>query len=204
MSNIDVTGAIYDNDTQIPLQLQAQFQKSAHLINDEANLSEKDLQYANLGGADLKNANLAGANLQRANLRGADLSQANLENTNLTGAIYDINSQLSKNIKYFSKAYFLDNNKQELSNTNLQKADLQGISLVNAQLQKSDLTGSNLKNANLKFANLKSANLTNAILTNADIEGADLGAVQGLKPEQVKKAKNWQKAKFSPDFSQKL
>ena len=204
LGNIDVSGAIYDIHTQIPLKFQAQFKKSAYLINAEADLSQKDLQYADLGGADLKNANLAWANLQRANLRGANLSQTNLENTNLTGAIYDINTQLPKNIEHFSKAYFLDNNKQQLSNTNLQQADLQGISLVNAQLQKSDLTGSNLKNANLKFANLKSANLTDAILTNADIEGADLGAVQGLKPEQVKKAKNWQKAKFSADFSQKL
>ncbi|MRW76305.1 pentapeptide repeat-containing protein, partial [Staphylococcus aureus] len=61
------------------------------------------------------------------------------------------------------------------------------------------LSGADLSNVNLSNAYLWKAQLINANLSNADLMGA-----WGLTPEQVKSARNWEKAKYDKDFRVKL
>jgi uncharacterized protein YjbI with pentapeptide repeats len=204
LKNANLTEAIYNQQTLIPLRYFEAFKQKAYLLAPDANLSQSNLQGADLQRADLKQANLQKANLRNANLRGADLSQANLTNADLSGAIYDIHTRLPANSEAFLNAYFLDNDKQDLRGKTIQGLDLEGLGLVNAQLARANLTGANLKNANLRNANLQAADLSDTILTNANLEGANLTGAKGLKPEQIKRAKNWQKAKLSPELLKKL
>ncbi|MEG4506812.1 pentapeptide repeat-containing protein [Microcoleus sp. F6_B4] len=49
-----------------------------------------------------------------------------------------------------------------------------------------------------------SANLSGANLSDADLSLANLSGAKNLTPEQVKSAKNWQKARYDEDFHKKL
>mgnify|MGYP001796761554 FL=1 len=62
--------------------------------------------------------------------------------------------------------------------------------LINAQLNGADLSDANLYGADLKGANLYGANLYNTKLIKA----------KNLTVAQVKKALNWQKAKYDKKF----
>jgi uncharacterized protein YjbI with pentapeptide repeats/energy-coupling factor transporter ATP-binding protein EcfA2 len=175
--------------------------RNAHLLNNvnltNANLSDANLSDADLTGADLTNANLTNADLTGADLTGADLTNANLTNANLT-------------------------------NAQLMVADLTGADLTGADLTGANLTGANLSHANLSHANLTGARLSDTDLTNADLRGANLshtylddadltGAnfinyenngfvifTTTITHEQLKLAKNWEKAKYSPEFRKKV
>ncbi len=110
--------------------------------------------------------------------------------------------------------------KLDLSDTYLRRADLkhgaepagahlEWAMLTNANLERAMLRGVNLEAATLRGANLKNAilykaNLQNADLRDADLTGADLQQVTGLTPEQIKEAKNWEKAYFSQAFEDLL
>jgi len=82
--------------------------------------------------------------------------------------------------KYINKDYIpdqntcseiedLNNQKEDLSNFNLQEAQLEKIYLVNAKM-----TGCNLSKANLKNASMFEADLSNSNLFKANLEGANL------------------------------
>ena len=82
--------------------------------------------------------------------------------------------------KYINKDYIpdqntcseiedLNNQKENLSNFNLQEAQLEKIYLVNAKM-----TGCNLSKANLKNASMFEADLSNSNLFKANLEGANL------------------------------
>jgi uncharacterized protein YjbI with pentapeptide repeats len=103
-----------------------------------------------------------------------------------------------------------------LVSAHLVSADLRGADLRGADLRRADLSYANLKGANLKGANLKSAHLVSADLSSADLSSAYLGSAdlssadlssadlsstdlsdaKNLTPEQVKSAKNWDKADY--------
>ncbi len=61
-----------------------------------------------------------------------------------------------------------------LSNSNLKGANLEGADLWKANLFKANLKGADLKGANLYKANLRGANLTGANLEGANLRGASL------------------------------
>ncbi len=162
-------------------ELEALIKAGRSLI--DINLEKAYLRGANLRGAYLRGANLRGADLRGANFDDANLDDANLDDANLRGA--------------------------NLRGADLRGADLRGANFDDANLRGADLRGANLYGANLYDANLYDANLYGsnlygAGLYGADLYGADLSFVRGLTPSQVKKAKNWQKAKYDPEFRQEL
>jgi hypothetical protein len=91
-----------------------------------------------------------------------------------------------------------------LSESNLSGVDMQGADLSGAWLYKSNLTRANLSMADLPYASFRQANLENASLKSANIESADFREVKGLSPEQISVTRNWQSAKFDPEFLAKL
>jgi uncharacterized protein YjbI with pentapeptide repeats len=168
-----------------------------------ADLSGIDLRYADLrsadlSGTDLSSANLSGAKLGRADLlRGAarvrhrggapspnqtNLTHANLSGANLSGA--------------------------DLREAKLFEADLIGANLIGADLSGADLSGgtggADLSGANLSNAKLSGASLARTPLHDTNLTGADLKDAKWLMPEQVKAAKNWREAHYSPGFRKKL
>jgi uncharacterized protein YjbI with pentapeptide repeats len=62
----------------------------------------------------------------------------------------------------------------DLERANLTGADLTGANLVGADLEKANLGTANLSDANLLGADLEKANLMGANLTNANLMGAEL------------------------------
>jgi uncharacterized protein YjbI with pentapeptide repeats len=168
---------------------------------------------SNLQGANLVGVNFQGANLVAVNFQGADLENANLETVNLIKAnlkaanLFGANIQSAKLLLADLKdANLLEANLQaaRLQGTNLQKANLFGANLQAANLKTVNFTGANLQASNLTDADLKDANLQGADLTGANLTGADLTGAKELTPEQVKAAKNWEKAHYNPELSQKL
>ena len=91
-----------------------------------------------------------------------------------------------------------------LSESNLSGADLQGADFSGAWLCKSNLTRANLGMADLLYASFRQANLENVSLKSANIESADFREAKGLSLEQISVARNWQSAKFDPEFLAKL
>lgn len=95
-----------------------------------------------------------------------------------------------------------------------EKPDKEGAHLEGAQLWNVDLTGANLRGIHLEGAILDGSILKNADLFGAsfsvrtglidtDFEGIELKGATGLTLDQVKTAKNWEKAKHLPDNVQK-
>lgn len=146
------------------------------------------LQDLNKDGVSLARVNFSETDLRSitlifTNLSDANLSRANLRGANLRGANFN-----SANL---SRANFRGAN---FSRANFSRANLRGAYLRGADLEAADLSDANLRDANLKGANLSSANL----------RGADLSGVKDLTPEQVKQAKNWEKAEYHEEFRAKL
>lgn len=186
--NADFRKAIYDINTKIPTEFRANFEERAYKIDREsilekANLQNADLQNAylekaQLNGADLTGSDLSGSRLNDASLQGATLNEVNLSDAQITGA--------------------------KLNKAQLKNASLQRSILANSILNEADLTDANLHRVDLRKANLKDANLQDANLKDADLDGADLSGADGLSVDQIKEAKNYQKAMFDKEFAQKL
>lgn len=132
-------------------------------------------------------------NLGGASFSGSDLSGVNLSNTNFIGASFSGN--------------LIDAN---FSSSNLKYADLRNVKLIRANLNSTNLKGANLRDANLIDASLIDANLSITNLKNADLNGAMFWDKKSgrqalnITLEQIKNAKNWQKAIYSPGFREKL
>ncbi|MEO0837447.1 MAG: pentapeptide repeat-containing protein [Cyanobacteria bacterium J06643_5] len=161
----------------------------------DANLSDANLSYANLSYADLIGAHLSDANLSYADLRGADLRGADLSAANLSGA----------KLEGAKFAY-----------ANLSNANLSGAKLSGAKLSGAKLSGANLSGANISGANLMRADFNGADLSDADLSFANLNGVifwdkkfswkeaKNITTAQIKRAKNWEKAIYSPKFRKEL
>ncbi|MUG96935.1 hypothetical protein F7734_33185 [Scytonema sp. UIC 10036] len=141
-------------------------------------LSNSNLREANFDDINLIRANLNGTYLREAFLNRAFLNHAQILCAHLNGA------RLHK--AHLSEAY-------------LTYAKLISADLTYADLRGADLTYADLRGANLTYADLRGANLSAANLTDANFFGA-----KNLTPEQVKKARNWNKAKYSEKFSKQL
>jgi Pentapeptide repeats (8 copies)/Pentapeptide repeats (9 copies) len=167
--------------------------------------SDADFAYADLTGADLRNVCFRYAKFNRAilydvNFDGADLRNADFRyakfsrKTNLSGA------KLSEaNLNKVEIGFGIEIIDSRETRFNLSYSKLDGADLENA-----DLTGADLGSANLGGANLKNATLTDAKLVDADLTNTDLRGVKGLTPQQVRMAKNWEKAMYDVEFRQKL
>jgi predicted ribosomally synthesized peptide with nif11-like leader len=162
-------------------------------------LTEADLQKANLSWTQLQKATLKCANLQEAQLIKADLQEADLLGSKLQKA--QLNGANFKGAKLFGV---------ELQEANLSTANFQDAKLSQANLQRAGLWGANLQRADLRRANLQGAylaeaqpNFKEADLNQADLNQADLRGTD-LNVDQVKCAKNWEKAKYDEDFREKL
>ncbi|MBD2212938.1 pentapeptide repeat-containing protein [Nostoc linckia FACHB-104] len=126
-------------------------------------------------------------------LRGLDANQAYLERINLANA-------------YLRYANFKQANvsRANLSKANLNNSDLSYSNLTYSNFTYADLNKANLSYANLVSINLSKANLQYTYLYGADLSDANLSDVENLTPEQVKQAKNWEKAKYSEEFRKQL
>ncbi|GAB1538405.1 hypothetical protein NUACC21_10660 [Scytonema sp. NUACC21] len=193
-----------------------------------ANLRSANLERAILNGADLRNASLERAILNSANLRSANLARAYLKDAILESVILESAIVWGANLES-ANLKGADLSSANLLGVNLENANLKGGDLKGADLEIAILWGANLNSANLKGADLKSADLKGASLKGADLKGADLSSTdlidaefgcaknlfgiiectnlknaKNLTPEQVKQAKNWEKAEYDPEFRKKL
>lgn len=98
-----------------------------------------------------------------------------------------------------AKLYEGNLSKVFLSESNMEEVDLNGANLSGARLFKTILDDANLVNANFTKADLAEASLIEA-----DVYKADFREVIGLNDKQVKKAKSWEDAKYSPPFRKLL
>ncbi|MEH1773876.1 nSTAND1 domain-containing NTPase [Nostoc sp.] len=174
-----------------------------------ANFTSADLRGANFTGADLRNANLTSADLWRVNLSSTNLSNANLSSANLKDAIYTKETKFPRNFDFIGKQIYLIAPNSKLNGADLSGADLSGADLKGADLKGANLRGVNLFSANLSSADLRGAllsrtNLFNTDLSNTNLNNAVFISIKNLTPEQVKAAKNWDKAKYDKDFRIKL
>ncbi|NJR19540.1 MAG: hypothetical protein HC785_30295 [Calothrix sp. CSU_2_0] len=181
LSNANLHGAIYNKVTKLPdnfdltkeqmLLIAPGVNLSGVELNsvnfDDADFRGINLSNANLNESILSNANLSNANLSNANLSNANLSNANLSNANLKKAIYNRETKLPKNF---------DPTKEQML-------------LIAPGV---NLSGADLSSINFWFTDFQAINLTNA-----NLEGSNLSKVYNLTPEQVKAAKNWEKAKYN-------
>ncbi len=79
-----------------------------------------------------------------------------------------------------------------------------GANLERAKLIVAKLIVANLSAAYLIDADLIDADLDGANLDGANLKDADLSSAKSLTPEQVQKAKNWEKAKYVEEFRAQL
>ena len=163
-----------------------------------ANFYGAKLSGANFYGADLSGAKLSGAKLSGANFYGADLSRAYLSGANLNGANFYSANLSSANLSSANLCF------ANLSGANLCFANLLGAYLSSAKLIGANLSGANFFSANLSDAKLSGANFSNTKLNNADLCGANLVEAKNLTIEQIKQAKNWEKAVYNPEFCDRL
>jgi len=198
-----------------------------NLSLDEADLSGTDLSGALMSMSSLRAANLSRAVLDRSNMQGSILVTANLSWASLRGATlghdYDLIELIERseslgipasNYMLSTQALLsgnleravLDNANLEdanLSGANLREARLRNANMVNCSLQLAQLETANLREADLRGANLQGARLNNAQLDLANLENANVkDAVfldaTGLTVAQIKRARNWEKATYSP------
>jgi uncharacterized protein YjbI with pentapeptide repeats len=197
----------------------------------DVDLSGRSLIEADFSGTRLDSINLRGAKLYNANFQKASLMIVDLSNADLRGVSFqEASIRTDINLyRYLGPRASFDN--ADLSDSNFSKANFSGeLSFVGTNLSKADLSGlksaifCDFSNANLSNANLRGADLRGAIFNNANLSGADLSEADfrdieftppdhfdpgkkktiGLTLEQIRKAKNWNKALYDEDFRKQL
>ncbi len=174
---------------------------------ESANLESANLHSANLHSANLRGVNLSSAHLSSAHLESANLYSANLYSANLSGA-YLGSADLSIANLHSANLHSANLHSAYLYSAYLESANLHSAHLSYANLYSADLSSANLSGAYLSDANLYSANLKGAELGCTMIDGfekcTDFRGAKNLTPEQVKKAKNWEKAIYDKEFRKLL
>ena len=141
------------------------FQESARVRLQKADLSEAELTSVSLVKADLRGAVLMGADLSGADLSQADLEGAQLHYAKLTGA--------------------------SLRGANLRAANLSHTDARYCLLSDADATDANLLHADLRGALLTGASLCGATLKNARFDAAtDLSRVHLIQSQHSRTADN--------------
>jgi uncharacterized protein YjbI with pentapeptide repeats len=166
------------------------------LVLDRANLSGIILDNGKLANTSFQNATLGcipvGRKEKCSTMRHANLYQAQFKNA------------------YLSKIDFQETN---LIDANLQKAYLKQAKLQNANLYLANLEEAELPGAKFQGANLENTNFKNAIICGNIFDEstsskkticANFIGVKNLTPEQIKSAKNWEKACYDPELRIKL
>jgi uncharacterized protein YjbI with pentapeptide repeats len=173
------------------LQQLLQNYKQGDITNPRIIKDLEELVSANidLNGLSLENANLTGINFQNAKIINSTLKKANLSKANLLKAEF-----IFTNIDTDKEPEGINFNEAYLNETNLSKA----------KLMNSNFTKAYLNNTNFSNANLSNSNFNKAFFNNTNLNGANLKGAQNLTSEQVKSAKNWEKAKYDKDFREKL
>ena len=134
-------------------------------------------------------------------------------------------SEIKNNIQYINLRSFICSNKDDDKRLQVIDTNLSIISspvidptklnqiLEKANLSRQNLSGADLSSTNLSNANLSNANLSGTNLKDADLKDADLSGAKFYKkpseaknitPEQIQKAKNCEKAIYSPEFRKEL
>lgn len=222
LSGADLNGAVLSRTDLSDSDLSGAKLYNANLRG--ASLSRADLSDTDLSDANLSFTNLSNADLSRAKLYDANLSSANLNHAKLDDA--EINDQTELDDKW-RRVWKIVNEgamNQNLSYTDLSSADLGGSGFSSATLSGVDLSNTNLLNANLFNADLRDANLSDAKLFNAELSGANLSDAnlsnadlhfanllnvnlrdaKNLTVEQVKSARNWEKALYDDRLRSRL
>ncbi len=140
-------------------------------------LASCNFQKVNLYAVKLKKAYLNGVDFFRANFSNAILEEATLIGANLQEA-------------NLIQANLIQAN---LTRANLARANFSNATLLGANLFFADLVG-----ADLFFADLVGADLKGATLYQANLYGANLYRTNSLDITQLKLAKNWEKAIYTP------
>lgn len=160
--------------------------------------------------------------LDRANLSGIKLENGKLANTSFNGTQLEC---IEQKCSSFRKANLY---KAQFKNASLSKIDFRETNLIDANLQKAYLEKAKLNNASLYLANLEKAQIPGANFQGADLKDtkfkdaiicddifddstsdkkticANFIRAKNLTPEQVKSAKNWEKACYDPELRIKL
>ncbi|NJL61103.1 MAG: pentapeptide repeat-containing protein [Methylacidiphilales bacterium] len=181
-----------------------------------------------LRNADLRNTDLTNAKLIRADLRMADLRTAKLNGTDLKYSLYDKKTRFPEGFNPASQKMNLIVTGSELKNTDLFYANLNGLNLQRSNFRSSNLISAKLNNTNLSNSDFSAAKLTSTNFESANLKGvnfqdAEFGCdkdpfdkakdispctnfsrAKNLTPEQVKAAKNWEKAEYDDEFRKKL
>jgi Pentapeptide repeats (8 copies) len=97
-----------------------------------------------------------------------------------------------------------DFSRSDLTNAVLEGANLQGAFLRGTYLRGAGLEGANLAGADLQKADFFGAALGGANLDGANLSGTNLTGSKGITNEQIKKACNWEQAKYDNDRSEEL
>jgi Pentapeptide repeats (8 copies) len=97
-----------------------------------------------------------------------------------------------------------DFSRSDLTNAVLEGANLQGAFLRGTYLRGAGLEGANLAGADLQKADFFGAALAGANLDGANLSGTNLTGSKGITNEQIRKACNWEQAKYDEDRSEKL
>jgi uncharacterized protein YjbI with pentapeptide repeats len=132
------------------------------------------------GEVNLRTADLRELHLTHGFMEGWVLTSAHLEKASLT--------------RCFLTGVVLDD--ANLADADLSYADLPSASLKNANLSGANLSYADLPSASLKNANLSGANLKAVLFYNTDVEGADFTDAINLTADQIREAKNFDKAKL--------
>ncbi|MGF1938239.1 MAG: pentapeptide repeat-containing protein [Nostoc sp. ChiQUE02] len=177
---------------------QARIQALEKLVKLGESLAGKDFSNTDLSEADLSHANLSSAYFSKAKFNRANLSGANLSDAKFNNAYFSranlVNTKFS--LADLSAAY--------LGDADLSNAQLKGVNLKYAYFGDANLTDANLSRADLSDANLSRANLSGIDISDADLNRTVFYDVKNLTIEQIKSAKNWDKAKYDKDFGAKL
>jgi uncharacterized protein YjbI with pentapeptide repeats len=200
LSAADLSGANLSGATLNNVNLSGANLSGATLNNvnlNSANLTDVNLQGAKLSGINFSSANFKGANLKNADI-GGDLSGANLN------GVYLYNAYLSASNLRGAKLIYADLGKANLIFSDLSGADLSGANLDGAALSDAKFIKTNLSEASLQGVRFLGTDLEGANLHNTNLLDADLSDARNLSPQQVQQARNWENAKYDPEFRKKL
>jgi uncharacterized protein YjbI with pentapeptide repeats len=176
----------------------------------------------------LEHLNKNGEMLRDLKLDGFDLSGINFQNAQLANASFKgsiLECKREKECSNFKKANLYQSN---FYDAHLSKIDFRETNLIDANLQKAYLEQAKFQNAYLYEANLEEAELKGAKFQGADLEKTNLKdaimcgdvfdqatsskkyicanfiGAKNLTAEQVKSAKNWEKACYDRELRIKL
>lgn len=187
------------SDIQAILNILNKRKEFSQKINDfRINLFKSNLQYADLKMSNFRDANLKHTNLKCADLLLAEFTKADVKYANFEYADLSFAKLGKADFRYTRFTYAKFNN-AKCFNTDFRSCDLKY-----AVFSKANLSSAMFWNADLQDADLSYTNLNNTVFIDANLKGANLKDVKNVYPDQIKLAKNWEKAKYSLEFRKKL